>query len=58
MGRLVRVVVLALLTASPPPERAYAQADPAGEVLAALEQALRTGDIAAFVADAAPSLSA
>lgn len=58
MGRLARVVLLALLAGVSPPERAYAQADPASEVLGALEHALRSGTIAAFVADAAPSLSA
>lgn len=53
MGRLARVLLLALLTGASP----HAQAEPASEVLAALELALRSGDIAAFVADTAPSLS-
>lgn len=58
MGLLARFLLLALLTAASPQVRASAQTDPVTEVLAALEQALRSGDIAAFVTDAAPSLPA
>jgi hypothetical protein len=52
------VLLLALLAFAPQPTRAYAQTDPVSEVLAGLERMLASGDIAAFVADVAPSLPA
>jgi hypothetical protein len=56
MGRSARALAVALLVAVTPQVRSNTQADPTTDVLIALERVLQSGDVAGFVAEAAPSL--